>query len=181
MPGAIICKAASMCCALSNQRTRAVSLSRLPQAAELCHDQQPAKVDVAKLFAALDIVAMREMALTASHPAAERSWPNREWRAGDPFFNIPESLRADINASWTVPDGFAINGTWLGLAAPEEQPLGSLSRPALFPSAAFPAFDIDDSKNRRGWFGTHLIVELVPMEIRTFEILVERKRSRHWL
>ena len=134
---------------------------------------------MAKLFAALDIVAMREMALTASHPASERSWPNRDWRAGNPFFNIPETVRADTNASWTVPDGFTPNGTWLGLAAQDGQTLDSSARPAMFPSAVFPAFDIDDS-NRRGWFGNHLIVELVPMEIRTFEILIERKSSRHW-
>ena len=135
---------------------------------------------MAKLFATLNIVAMREMALTASHPASERSWPNREWRAGNPFFNVPESFRADTNASWTVPDGFAHNGTWLGMPAHGRQPSDSFGSPALFPSAVFPAFDIDDSK-RRGWFGTHLIVELVPLEIRTFEILIERTRSRHWL
>ena len=134
---------------------------------------------MAKLFAALDIVAMREMSLTASHPASERSWPNRDWWAGNPFFNIPQSMRNDPNATWTVPDGFAQNGTWLGLAAQKGQPANSLGKPAVFPSAVFPAFDIDDS-SRRGWFGLHLVVELVPLEIRTFEILVERRHSRHW-
>ena len=150
-----------------------------------CSEQLPAKVDVAKLFASLDIVAIREMSLTASHPASERSWANRDWRAGDPFFNIPDSLRSDPNETWSVPDGFMHNGTWLGLAPQERRPLESRQKRTAFPSADFPPFDIDDS-SRRGWFGTHLVIELVAQEIRTFEVLIERRQlaaasSRRWL
>ena len=150
-----------------------------------CCGQSPAKVDIAKLFSSLDIVAMREMSLTATHPAPERSWPNRDWRAGDPFFNIPDSLRSNPNETWSVPDGFAANGTWLGLEPHDVKPSDLRRRPAAFPSAEIPPFDINDS-SRRGWFGTRLVVELVAQEIRTFELLVERRRmananSRHWL
>ena len=142
-------------------------------------------MDVAQLFAALDIMAMREMSLTASHPASERSWPNREWRAGDPFFNIPDSLRSDPNGTWSVPDGFARNGTWVGPVPPKRQPLEPRQKSAAFPSADFTPFDVDDS-SRRGWFKTRLVVELVAQEIRTFEVLIKRRQiaaavSKHWL
>jgi hypothetical protein len=142
-------------------------------------------VDVAKLFASLDIVAIREMSLTASHPASERSWPNRDWRAGDPFFNIPDSLRYDPNGTWSVPDGFVQNGTWIGLAPQQRRPLEPRQKRYAFPSADFPPFDIDDS-SRRGWFGTRLVIELVTQEIRTFEVLIERRQiaaanSKRWL
>lgn len=156
----------------------------LVQADEAVEEAAPAKVDVAKLFATLEIVAMREVSLTGSHAASERAWPNREWRAGGPFFNIPPELLLNPNATWEVPEGFDHNGTWLGVppVQPAKQRVSRLHGPhsarkaARFPSADFESFDAND-RTHRGWFGTHLVVELVPLEIRTFEILVERKST----
>lgn len=110
--------------------------------------------------------------MTGSHAASERAWPIREWRVGDPFFNIPDALSSNRSATWVVPEGFAKNGTWISeplipASSGSVQRLGRLHiphsdrKPAHFPSADFANFDASD-KAHRGWFGTHLVVVLVP-------------------
>ena len=142
-----------------------------------------ASVDIARLFKGLDIASVRELSLTASHTAAQRSWPNRDFAAGRPMFSIEPALAAEAaaaNASILVPDGFDQQGRWVDneglkcrqvMVAGLGTPVAGLSGQAFVPSQPLDDWEAGGAL----WQRHRPVVILQPSEIRTFEVRLRQQ------
>ena len=141
----------------------------------------PVQVDIARLFAGLAITSLREVSLTGSHPAAARTWPNRDFAAGQRMFTVEpalaEAVAANSSMSFPVPDGFDRSGQWVGQGGPGASGTaasgGSSSGTEFQPSQ--PLEDWTSDRGGGGWIlGPKLLVALQPSEIRTFELTMQQ-------
>lgn len=169
------------CIHVSCGRIIPVYLLLVKQAGEDAKLAAPVHVDIARLFAGLAVTSLREVSLTGSHPAAARTWPNRDFAAAQPMFTVEpalaEAVAANSSMSFPVPDGFDRSGQWVGEGAPgasDTAATGSSSSGTKFQPSQ-PLEDWDSDRGGGGWLlGPKLLVALQPSEIRTFELTVQQ-------
>lgn len=151
------------------------------QAGEDAKLAAPVQVDIARLFAGLAVTSLREVSLTGSHPAAERTWPNRDFAAAQPMFTVEpalaEAIAANSSLSFPVPDGFDRSGQWVGeggLGASDTAASGRSTTGTDFQPSQ-PLEDWSSDRGGGGWLlGPRLVVALQPSEIRTFELTLQQ-------
>ena len=134
-------------------------------------------VDIARLFSGVKFVGARELSLTGSHTAAQRTWPNRGFAAGAPMFNIDPALAAEAaaaNATIPVPDGFDQQGRWVGGVRGTAVGGGLAGGPGFMPSTPLQDWTAGSVLPHR----RRLVVTLQPSEIRTFELKLQHHESR---